>query len=80
MAQPARLLISVDASQPGNVARVADALRSAGVTVHGVLEELGTITAECAPEKVAELSRIGGVVHVEAERTVSVPSPGSKVQ
>jgi hypothetical protein len=38
------------------------------------------VTAERSPEKVAEASRTVGVLHVEAERKVSVPSPGSKVQ
>lgn len=80
MTQPARVLISVDASHPGGAASVAGALRDAGVNVLQVLDELGTITAECPPEMLPTLSRIPGVLQAERERTISIPSPGSKVQ
>ena len=80
MANQVRVLVSVDPSHPGGAAGVANALRAAGASIREVLEELGTITVTCAPESMSALAAVSGVLHVEAERTVALPAPGSKVQ
>ncbi|HWA72259.1 MAG TPA: hypothetical protein VG937_08000 [Polyangiaceae bacterium] len=80
MESSVRVLVSIDPSHPGGSAGIANALRAAGASIGQVLDELGTITATCSSEGIPALSRVPGVLHVEPERTVSVPKPGSKVQ
>ena len=66
--------------EPAQASSVAAALRRAGVTVDDVLEDIGTITGSCAEDVVDSLSALPGVLNVERQRTIKLPSPGSPVQ
>jgi hypothetical protein len=80
MANLVSVLVSIDPSHPGGTNGIVTALQAAGASIGEVLDELGTITATCSPEGISALSQVPGVLHVEAERTVSIPKPGSSVQ
>ncbi len=77
VAETLKVLVSVEPSQ---AVGVADALRRAGVTVDEVLEDLGTISATCAESDLATVAAVPGVLHVERQRIVKLPPPGSPVQ
>jgi len=77
LAELLKINVSVD---PAQASSVAAALRRAGVTVDDVLEDIGVITGSCAEDIADSLSALPGVLSVERQRTVELPSPGSPVQ
>jgi hypothetical protein len=77
MADRVEIIVSVDTSRPGGAKHTAEALRTAGVHVTDVLEELGTITGSCTTEQLPVVEGTPGVLHVEQSRTIRLPPPGS---
>ena len=77
MANPIKISVAVEAARASSVAA---ALRGAGVTVDEVLEDIGTITGSCPEDVVDSLSALPGVLNVELQGTIELPSPGSSVQ
>jgi hypothetical protein len=75
-----RLSVGVDDSHLQRMGEVAKAARHAGMEVEQQLGDLGVLTGSIDEEKLDALRRIPGVAHVERERDVRIPPPGSPVQ
>jgi len=75
-----RLTVSVSDSHIKQLGKIAKAAEKAGMTVDQKLEDLGVFTGSIEADKRDRLRQIDGVSHVEEERTVGVPPPGSSVQ
>ena len=74
------LLITVDEKHSNRMSEVAERLQAAGMSVESLLEALGTITGSIEAEKVALVSRLEGVAHVETARTFQLAPPDSEIQ
>ena len=75
-----RLSLSVGDEHTKDLARIAKALKKAGMKVEQQLASLGVITGEIDADKLPALGRIPGVMHVEEERQVGIAPPGSPIQ
>jgi len=59
---------------------VVDHLANAGLHVEQTHDVIGVVSGTVDDAKLSRLERVEGVLSVEADRVVSVPPPGSKVQ
>jgi hypothetical protein len=75
-----RLTLSISDSHLKDIGGVAKAATKAGMKVEQRLESLGVLTGSIDAHKVERLHKIPGVSHVEEERKVQLPPPGSPVQ
>ncbi|MGE5635994.1 MAG: hypothetical protein ACM3UV_03485, partial [Nocardioidaceae bacterium] len=55
------IVVSVDAEHGSNVARVADGLRAAGMSVAQTLEEVGVVTGSAPESRLPDLQQVEGV-------------------
>ena len=76
----AEILVSVEGGHLERLAAVAEELRSAGMEVGAVMDDLGVVSGSVEPEKMARLAAVTGVASVEATREVRIPPPDSPVQ
>ncbi|MEU5693342.1 hypothetical protein [Actinosynnema sp. NPDC020468] len=65
--------MSVAGGSLGDLARVVEALRGAGLVVEQVLEPLGLVTGAVAADGVDALRSVPGVAAVEPQRVVRLP-------
>lgn len=72
--------VTVRDSHSGQVQEVAHACRAAGLKVDQVHAAIGTISGEAAPQDVAALERVPGVLAVETAGTYQLPPPDSELQ
>jgi hypothetical protein len=75
-----RLTLSVSDSHMNKIAKVAAAAKQAGMKVEQQLKDLGVLTGVIDQDKIDRLRQVDGISHVEEERTVNIPPPGSSVQ
>jgi len=75
-----QVVISVADDQVDDMSGVLDALRTAGLRVHEVLDSAGVVTGTVDGAALASLSTVPGVVDVELSRVYEVPPPDSSVQ
>ena len=64
----------------GNIERVAERLRAAGMSVRQVLGEVGIIAGSVDAGRRASLAAVPGVLSVEIERNVQIPPPDAEIQ
>lgn len=76
----AEIVVSVDAEHGSNVARVAEGLRAAGMSVAQTLEEVGVVTGSAPESRLPDLQRVEGVAAVERSTGFQLPSPDSPIQ
>lgn len=74
------IVVSVDAEHGSNVARVADGLRAAGMSVAQTLEEVGVVTGSAPESRLPDLQQVEGVAAVERSTGFQLPSPDSPIQ
>jgi hypothetical protein len=74
------VLVSVADDYMGRIHDVSKGLKTAGLKVDQVMEEIGTITGSASRSKLAALQRVEGVAAVEQSRSVQLPPPESDVQ
>ena len=74
------VLVSVEGGQLERLSAVAEELRSAGMEVAAVMDDLGVVSGSVEPEKIERLAAVRGVAAVEASREVRIPPPDSPVQ
>jgi hypothetical protein len=70
VSQRLQVMVSVDDRHLGDMGRVADDLRVAGLDVERTLEGIGVITGTVASDDVGRLAPIEGVSHIEEQREV----------
>lgn len=75
-----RIVVSITDEYLNSLEVVLDTLRAAGMRVDEVFEPLGTITGSAAPNVLARLRSLPGVVAVEPERDHQLPPPDSDLQ
>jgi hypothetical protein len=63
-------IVTVSDERP--IKKVAADLRAAGFDVDQILEEVGTVTGSAAPDKVAQLRKIQGVMDVSPDYPVKI--------
>ncbi len=84
MAGPAErgteVLVSVEDGHLERLSAVAEALRSAGMEVDEVMDDLGVVSGSIEPAKIERLAAVTGVASVERSREVRIPPPDSPVQ
>ena len=64
----------------GNIERVAERLRAAGMSVGQVLGEVGIITGSVDAGRRKSLAAVPGVLSVEIERNFQIPPPDAEIQ
>jgi hypothetical protein len=74
------LTLSVSSAGPAELAKVADALRAAGLEITAVLEQLAVITGRADESKLDAIARVPGVLRVEQQGSVQLAPPDSPVQ
>lgn len=74
------MLVSVEGGHLARLNAVAEELRSAGMEVGSVMDELGVVSGSVEPEKIERLSAVTGVASVDAAREVRIPPPDSPLQ
>jgi hypothetical protein len=74
------LTVSLSSAAPADVARVAEALRAAGVQITATLEQIAVITGHADESGVQAIARVPGVLQVERQGAVQIPPPDSPVQ
>ncbi len=80
MPQAIELTVSLSSGAPEDVARVAEALRAAGLHITATLEQIAVITGRAEESALQAIARVPGVSHVEREGSVQIPPPNSPVQ
>ncbi|HET7542149.1 MAG TPA: hypothetical protein VFK05_19915 [Polyangiaceae bacterium] len=80
MSQDVELTVSLSNTAPAEVARVAAALRAAGLQITATLEQIAVITGRADESAVDAIARVPGVTHVERQGSVQIPPPDSPVQ
>jgi hypothetical protein len=75
-----RLTLSVSDSHVGQLKKVVQAAKKAGMKVEQQLDALGVLTGSIDEGKVDRLRQIEGVSSVEAEREIRIPPPDRPVQ
>ena len=75
-----RVSVLVDDDRLTDLAAIVAALRSAGLEVAQVLEELGTVTGVVDDSRLGGLRRVAGVAAVEPSRDYQLPPPEAPVQ
>ena len=80
MSQDIELTVSLSSAAPAEVARVAEALRAAGLQITATLEQIAVITGRANESAVQAIARVPGVAHVERQGPVQIPPPDSPVQ
>ncbi|MDQ4049339.1 MAG: ketohydroxyglutarate aldolase [Actinomycetota bacterium] len=74
------VVVSVKDEHLERLGAVAEELRSAGMAVGEVMDELGVVSGSIDAAKMEELSAVTGVANVERSREVRIPPPDSPVQ
>jgi hypothetical protein len=74
------LLVAVDENHIGQILEVAQNLRSSGMYVEQILDQLGVITGSCDSAKMTDISQVPGVSKIEVEREYQLPPPNSDLQ
>ncbi len=64
----------------GNIERVAERLRAAGMSVGQVLGEVGIITGSVDTGRRESLAAVPGVLSVDVERNFQIPPPDAEIQ
>jgi hypothetical protein len=75
-----RIIVTVAPGAVGQIDRVAQDLRAAGVAVDQVLSGLGIITGSVDASRKAAAQGVPGVASVEADSDFQVPPPDSDIQ
>jgi hypothetical protein len=74
------VLVSVNDEHLERLGAVAEELRSAGLKVNQVMDDLGVVTGSIDSAEMERLSAVDGVASVERAREVGIPPPDSPVQ
>ncbi len=74
------VLVSVEGGHIERLGAVAEELRSVGMDVGAVMDDLGVVSGSVEPEKMERLAAVSGVAAVEVGREVHIPPPDSPVQ
>ena len=74
------IVVAIEGEHLERLGAVAEELRSAGMEVGAVMDELGVVSGSVEQEKIERLSAVKGVASVEAAREVHIPPPDSPVQ
>lgn len=74
------VVVSVEDEHLERLSAVAEELRSAGMAVGEVMDELGIVSGSIEPGKMEDLSAVTGVASIERSREVGIPPPDSPVQ
>ena len=75
-----RVLVSVDDAHAGDLAKIVERLRAAGLEVDRSLAALGTVTGSIALARLAELEAVEGVAAAEPARDHRLAPPESEIQ
>lgn len=67
-----RVMVSV--ADQEDLSQLIEDLRTAGLVVDEVLPAIGTVTGSIAPDAIAALEAVPGVLHVENQRDYHLPS------
>ena len=71
------LVITLSGERP--IHEVADALKTAGLSVDEVLTEIGIVTGSAHPDATARLKNVRGVADVSPDHPVDIGPPGAPV-
>lgn len=74
------ILVTIDEKYSDRMPSLADQFRQKGMIIDDVLKLLGTITGSIDREKVASISSVEGVSHVEVGRHFQMAPPESEIQ
>lgn len=75
-----RVNITIADAYSERMDQVTTDLEAAGLEVEQTLSTLGIVTGSIESEKLSSLSDVAGVDSVEADKTITLPPPGSNVQ
>ena len=72
--------VTVADSHLPEIHKLADSLRSKGMTVERVLPVMGVISGYCSADCLSDLESVAGVASVNRESYAPLPPPGSPQQ
>lgn len=75
-----RVAVSVTEEYAGDLARVAESLRRAGLVVDAVLDALAVVTGDIEEEAIPGIEALPEVAAVERQRRHRLPPPDSDVE
>lgn len=74
------IIVTVTDDALNKIDELAERLKAKGMKVDQVLPATGVITGSAASTKMPTLEKVDGVMSVEEELTIQLPSPDSPVQ
>ncbi|HLP92301.1 MAG TPA: ketohydroxyglutarate aldolase [Nostocaceae cyanobacterium] len=74
------LTVAVEENYMSQILEVAENLRSTGMNVEQILDQIGVISGSCDSDKMQDITQVPGVSHVEIDREYQLPPPDSDLQ